>query len=71
MLQRRQTAAQPDAGPLRVALEVIAALAVAVVAGAIALARGDGPQRVEPVPHATTPAQQARNLGAWLDANSR
>ena len=50
---------------------MIAALALAVVAGAIALARGDGPQRVEPVPHATTPAQQARNLGTWLDANSR
>ena len=59
------------AGALRVALEALAALALIVVAGAIALARGDGPQRVEPVPHATTPAQQARNLGTWLDANSR
>ena len=49
----------------------IAALALIVVAGAIAVARGDGHQRVEPVPHATTPAQQARNLGTWLDANSR
>jgi serine/threonine-protein kinase len=50
---------------------VLAVLALIVVAGAIALTRGGGPQRVEPVPHATTPAQQARNLGAWLDANSR
>ena len=28
--------------------------------------RHDSPPRVEPVPHATTPAQQARNLSAWL-----
>ena len=46
---------------------VVAALAARGRRGAaIALARGSGPQRVEPVPHATTPAQQARNLGAWL-----
>jgi serine/threonine protein kinase len=50
---------------------VIAVLALAAVAAAIALTRGNGPQRVEPVRHATTPAQQARNLGAWLNDNSR
>ena len=49
----------------------LAVLALTIVAAAIALTRGEGPQRVEPVPRATTPAQQARNLGAWLDANSR
>ena len=70
VLQRRQTA-DPGRKYLVVALEVLAALAVAVIASAIALARGDGPQRVEPVPHGTTPAQQARNLGTWLDENSR
>jgi serine/threonine-protein kinase len=55
------------AGPMLVAL---AAVSLLVVAAAIALTHG-GPQRVELVPHATTPAQQARNLSAWLDANSR
>jgi serine/threonine-protein kinase len=49
----------------------LAVLALIVVAAAIALTRGSGPQRVEPVPHGTTPAQQARNLGTWLDQNSR
>jgi Protein kinase domain len=68
--QRRQTA-DPGRKYLVVALEVLAALTVAVIASAIALTRGDGPQRVEPVPHGTTPAQQARNIGTWLDANSR
>jgi Protein kinase domain len=55
------------AGPM---LAALAALVLVVVAAAIALTHG-GSQRVEPVPHATTPAQQARNLSAWLDANSR
>ena len=30
-----------------------------------------GTRRVGPVPHAGRPAQQARNLEAWLKANSR
>jgi len=70
VLQRRQ-GSQPNDKYLRVTLEVIATLAVAGIIGAIAVARSDRPQRVEPVPHARTPAQQARNLGTWLDANSR
>jgi hypothetical protein len=48
----------------------LAAFALVVAAAAIALTHG-GTQRVEPVRHATTPAQQARNLSVWLDANSR
>ena len=51
-------------------LVALAAVSLVAVAAAIALTHG-GRQRVDPVPHATTPAQQARNLSAWLDANSR
>lgn len=65
VLTRRRSA------PVRPAL-VAAALAAAVAAmlGAVALA-GGGSHRVEPVRHATTPAQQARNLDAWLNEYSR
>jgi eukaryotic-like serine/threonine-protein kinase len=70
VLQRGRTA-DPGRKHLVAALGVLAALTIAVIASAIALTRGDGPQRVEPVPHGRTPAQQARNLGTWLDANSR
>jgi hypothetical protein len=46
--------------------------AVAIVAAvAIATTGGGGTPRIEPVPHATTPAQQARNLSAWLKTYSR
>jgi hypothetical protein len=47
--------------------------ALAAVAAAVAVAvtqRDSAPKRVEPVPHATTPAQQARNLAAWLERHS-
>jgi hypothetical protein len=44
-----------------------AAAAIAVVAAVILLTRHDAkPADVKPVPHATTPAQEARNLEAWL-----
>jgi hypothetical protein len=50
--------------------KLLAAGAAAAIVAAIALALSGGggnrPARVEPVPHATTPAQQARNLSAWL-----
>ena len=49
-----------------------AGAAVAIVAAvAIATTGGGGTSRIEPVPHATTPAQQARNLSAWLKTYSR
>jgi serine/threonine protein kinase len=48
------------------------AAAAIVAALAIAATGGSGhPARVDPVPHATTPAQQARNLSAWLKTYSR
>jgi serine/threonine-protein kinase len=47
------------------AVAIVAALAIATTGG------GSGKTRVEPVPHATTPAQQARNLSAWLKTYSR
>jgi serine/threonine protein kinase len=55
--------------------KVLAAGAAAAIVAAIASAAMTGganhPARVEPVPHATTPAQQARNLSAWLKTYSR
>ncbi|HXK16055.1 MAG TPA: serine/threonine-protein kinase [Gaiellaceae bacterium] len=47
------------------AMAIVAALVIATTGG------GKTPTRVEPVPHATTPAQQARNLSAWLKTYSR
>ncbi|MGZ4290724.1 MAG: serine/threonine-protein kinase, partial [Gaiellaceae bacterium] len=43
-----------------------AALVAAGAAVILATHRGSEPVRVPPVPHAATPAQQARNLEAWL-----
>jgi serine/threonine-protein kinase len=53
---------------------LLAAGAAAAIVAAVVLATTGGhkqPTRVEPVPHATTPAQQARNLSAWLKQYSR
>jgi serine/threonine protein kinase len=47
------------------AAAILAALAIATMGG------GSGKTRVEPVPHAATRAQQARNLSAWLKTYSR
>jgi eukaryotic-like serine/threonine-protein kinase len=47
------------------AVAIVAGLAIATTSG------GNTPARVEPVRHATTPAQQARNLSAWLKTYSR
>lgn len=54
--------------------KVLAVAAAVAIVAAVALAAtggGNRPARVEPVPHATTPAQQARNLSAWLKRYSR
>jgi len=54
--------------------KVLAAAAAVAIVAAVAIAATSGgktPARVEPVPHATTPAQQARNLSAWLKTYSR
>jgi serine/threonine protein kinase len=54
--------------------KVLAAGAAVAIVAAVAFATTGGkkqPARVEPVPHATTPAQQARNLSAWLKTYSR
>ncbi|HWJ30925.1 MAG TPA: serine/threonine-protein kinase [Gaiellaceae bacterium] len=45
-----------------VAAGAVAATAVLV----LVLTHGSTPPEVQPVPHATTPAQEARNLEAWL-----
>ena len=61
--------------PLATRTKVLAAGAVAAIVAAVAIAVAGGgshhPTQVEPVPHATTPAQQARNLSAWLKSYSR
>ena len=55
--------------------KVLAAGAAAALVAAAAIAVGgsrqDAPAPVEPVPHAATPGQQARNLSAWLRQYSR
>jgi serine/threonine protein kinase len=54
--------------------KVLAAGAAAAIVAALAIATTGGkkqPARVEPVPHATTPARQARNLSTWLRTYSR
>ena len=55
--------------------KALAAGAAAAIVAAVAIAATGGtknhPSRVDPVPHATTPAQQARNLSAWLKQHAR
>jgi hypothetical protein len=48
------------------AIAIVAALLIATTSGG-----GKKTPSVKPVPHATTPAQQARNLSAWLKSYSR
>jgi serine/threonine protein kinase len=52
---------------------LVAGAAVAIVAALVIATTGGGGNktRIEPVPHATTAAQQARNLSAWLKTYSR
>jgi serine/threonine-protein kinase len=55
----------------RTTLLAAGAAAAIVAAVAIATTGGGGTTRIEPVPHGTTAAQQARNLSAWLNTYSR
>jgi serine/threonine protein kinase len=55
----------------RTTLLAAGAAAAIVAAVAIATTGGGGTTRIEPVPHGTTAAQQARNLSAWLKTYSR
>ena len=55
----------------RTTLLAAGAAAAIVAAVAIATTGGSGTTRVEPVPHGTTAAQQARNLSDWLKTYSR
>jgi serine/threonine-protein kinase len=58
---------------LAIRTKVLAAGAAAAIVAVVAIAAtgGGGTTRIEPVPHASTPAQQARNLSAWLKTYSR
>jgi len=71
VLRPRRTEHRP--GPARRTKALAAAAVVAIVAAAAIAATGggNGKTRIEPVLHATTPAQQARNLSAWLKTYSR
>jgi hypothetical protein len=44
----------------------VAAAAILVVAIVLTFHHDSKPAEVKPVPHATTPAQEARNLETWL-----
>jgi serine/threonine-protein kinase len=61
---------RPRTGP---ALLATGALVALIAAAVIALTHGGdkSPATVKPVPHATTPAQEARNLEAWVKEYSR
>jgi serine/threonine protein kinase len=67
VLPRRRRTIRP--WPVALATGAVVALVAAVV---IALSGGNSPAPppVRPVPHSTNPAQQARNLAAWLKTNS-
>jgi eukaryotic-like serine/threonine-protein kinase len=69
----RPARTEPRPG-LAVRTKVLAAGAGVAIVAAIVITTtggGDGKRRIEPVPHATAPAQQARNLSAWLKTYSR
>lgn len=71
----RVLAGPPRAWRLRPLPVALAVGAVAALVGAAVLAFGTGtspqPPPVQPVAHSSDPAQQARNLAAWLGQNSR
>jgi len=64
VVQRRDRRRPGDALPW-----LLGAAALVAIAAAVAVAvtgHGSKPAEVQPVPHATTPGQEARNLEAWL-----
>jgi serine/threonine protein kinase len=65
---REGTAASPRrrVGAWRALAAAAAALAIAGAAAIVATHHGSKQPAVRPVPHATSPAQEARNLEAWL-----
>jgi serine/threonine protein kinase len=60
---------RPGGRPALLAVGLL--VAVVLAAGAVVSSRGGGHTQVEPVPHAASTAQQARELGAWLRRYSR
>jgi serine/threonine protein kinase len=71
VLRPTRTERRPRLANRTKALAAAAAVAIVAAVAIAATGGGDAKARVEPVPHATTPAQQARNLSAWLKAYSR
>jgi serine/threonine protein kinase len=65
-VHRPRLATRTKALAVAATVAIVAAVVIATTGGG-----GAGTTRVEPVPHATTPAQQARNLSAWLKTYSR
>ncbi len=66
-----QVSPNPEFDPKLAALAgVVAIVAAGAVIAFAHLRDSSASPTVGPVPHATTPAQQARNLQAWLAANS-
>jgi eukaryotic-like serine/threonine-protein kinase len=55
----------------RIALLAVLVAAAVVAAAVAGFSTGGGNAKVEPVPHATSASQQAKNLGAWLERYSR
>jgi eukaryotic-like serine/threonine-protein kinase len=52
-------------------IALLAVLTAVVVALAVAGFSGGGSVKIEPVPHGASAAQQAQNLGAWLQKYSK
>jgi hypothetical protein len=72
VVMRRRPARRRKLSNVLLAAGALVAIVVAAAVAVAATHRGHRtPAKVDPVPHATTPAQQARNLEAWLKRYSR